>query len=233
MKKFKTYHILILALIVVAACQKENILKYNSQDSVYFYNADEYNRLYDSIVYTFRDHNSLTFDTIDVSVMLLGNLSDNDRIVNVIVDSTTASEGTDFKLIIPTIMAKETGTAAVKLVLYRTNDIKTTTKVIRLKLQDSDNLLAAKYPGRTSFTIKFSDKMEKPSWWPDYFWQYSETRMLFYISVLGSSADFFSENFAATLYALKVATAEYNATHEVPLQDEYGLITWDVSWVDD
>lgn len=210
-------------------------MKFDAAGSAYFYNVDFYNQSLDSTVYSFMDHGNVTKDTISIGIKLIGKLSDRDRVLNVTVDSTTAKEGTDFKIVTPVILQKDSGVTKVKVVLYRTAGLKTDTKTIWIGIHNSSDINVANYPGYTSFKIKFSDKLEKPEWWDNYvgfMWPFTETRMLFYISVLGSTNNFFDENYAGTLYKLKLALAEYNASHAVPLSDEYGLITWDVSWID-
>lgn len=237
MKKIKIYlqATIALALFFTVSCQKENIMKYESDDSVYFYNTIDNDIFTDSTMYSFMDHGSATKDTLTIRIKLIGKLSDKDRSVNVAIDSTTATNGTDFKLITPVVLQKDSGYASVKIVLFRTTSIKTDKKTIWVGLHNSDDINVANYPGYTSFKIMFSDKLEKPMWWDNYLgymWEYSETRFLFYLSVMGSSTNFFAEDYNGTLFKLKVALAEYNATHSTPLADEFGLISWDVSWVD-
>ena len=236
-KSMAGYLLIILSVSILASCKKD-IMKYGSADSVYFTT--------DSTIYSFMDkETTITKDTMVVRIKLIGKLSDHAREVNVVLDSTDAIEGTDFSFIQPVMLMKDSNFVSCKVVLYRTADLKNTRKTIWFSIQNSAELNAAAlatgedvpsyYPkGFSSHRISFDDVFGKPAWWDSYFrlYQYSETKLNFYIEVMGSSKGPFTGpggigySSSAVLYLLRVATAEYNKTHPDPLSDEYGPIIW-------
>lgn len=237
MKSLTGFSPIILSILMLASCKKD-IMKYDSPDSVYFTG--------DTSIYSFMDKpTTLTQDTVVVRIKLIGKLSDHARTVNVVLDSTNATVGTDFSIVQPVMLMKDSNFVSCKVVLNRTPVLKDATKNIWLSIQNSaelnvailakdENVPSYAPKGSASHRISFSDVFGKPLWWDDYFWRYnySETRLNFYITVLGSARGPYTReggvgySLSAVTYLLKVALAEYNKTHPVPLSDEYGPITW-------
>ncbi|MVT08810.1 DUF4843 domain-containing protein [Chitinophaga tropicalis] len=222
----------LLVVLLLGSCKKD-IMTYGSEDSVYFTE--------DSTNYTFVDKkSSVITDTVIVRVKLIGKLSEKDRTLNVTVDSGDAVEGKDYTVLKPVVLQKDSNFVSVKVVLNRTTDLLTKNKKIWLGLKNSDDIKAADFPPHTQHKLTFSDKVEKPDWWDSYFYlfNYSDTRMRFYIDVMGSTlapnqyTGGVGLDFSVVIYLLKAATIEYNQTHTEPLSDEYGPINWDVSWID-
>lgn len=215
----------VIMLFVFSSCQDE-LMTYDHTDSVYFDS--------DSLIYSYYVHPSaVTEDTVSIAINLIGTVPGIDREINISVDSTDAVEGTHYDLVKPVILYKDSTTAKLQVILYRTEDIADEAKTIWFSIKNSEDLLTANYSDNNAFMLRFSDQMEKPDWWDSFFFPhpFSETRMQFYIDVMGSAdrPGSFSPGFGHyyTIYKLNVALADYNASHDEPLSDEYGLISWD------
>ncbi|MFT3843711.1 MAG: DUF4843 domain-containing protein [Lacibacter sp.] len=218
----------ILVICLVSSCKKKG-LTYDSPNSVYFTS--------DSTVYSFVEKAStVARDTVKVTVKLIGNKISTDREVAIIIDSSTAVEGTDFTVLTPTVVKKDSSYATLRISINRTASLKTNSKSIWFRLKNTSDFLidSTSYP-HLRHKIRFTDKLEKPSWWNTYFpmYNYSDTRMQFYIDVFGSTkapttstSTGVGLSLAAVIYALKDALNIYNATHSIPLSDEFGVITW-------
>lgn len=225
--------VIISMLFLLVGCKKE-IMTYNASDYIAFTT--------DSTIYAFYEKvTTLRQDTIDIRLKLIGNVANEDREVLLVVDdSTTAISGKHFKLMSPVILGKDSNFVSAKVILYRTDDLKVDSKEIWFSLRDGKELLKATYAGNslTTFKLRFSDKLEKPDWWDSYFYLYpwTEVRMQFYIDVMGSPdiPDSFAPNrngLYYTVYKLKTALLEYNATHDTPLSDAYGKVSWEIDWI--
>jgi hypothetical protein len=230
---YTCFLIIAIAGMLFTACKKD-LMTYDTDNYVQFTG--------DSTVYTFLDKAAtLKQDTVPVRIALIGKLSDADREVSLVVaDSSTAVEGKDFTILGPVLLEKDSAALSARVIVHRTADLTTQSKTIWLGLKSSASLKKAIFKNnvKTAYKIVFSDKIEKPSWWDSQFFSYkfSVTRMRFYIDVMGSTASpatFAPSNGTVyTLYKLKVATLEYNATHATPLADENGPITWDIAWIE-
>jgi len=233
MKSLSGLAVVMLLLMMITACKKD-IMTYNTNDYVYF-NTD-------SSVYSFVDKNDdVLKDTVLVRMNLIGKLTNMDREVNVSVESTDAVEGQDFSVLRPVILQKDSTFLSLKVVVNRSGELKDKSKFILFGIHDSEKLKMASLDTRARHKLRFSDKLEQPSWWDGFFffpWDYSETRMRFYVKVVGSTkgpgleADQAGYEHAVIIYMLKAATATYNEQHpNEPLSDEFGLIDWDVYWM--
>lgn len=181
-------------------------------------------------------------DTLSIELHLIGNVADYDREVAIIVaDSSSAKEGEDFKIQRPILLKKGAIKTNVEVVLFRTEDIKSTSKSIWLVIDNSDSLLKAERKDDLfeTYGIEFSEDIEslvEPDWWRSRFSQfiYSKTRHLQYINEIGSSDDptiaieglSLGDSYNYVLYKLQIATKLYNETHSDVLSDENGPITW-------
>ena len=196
-----------------------------SDNAVYFYT--------DSTIYSFVEKSSdVVSDTIDVPIKLIGNIDNNTaRTLDIVVDSTNAVEGQDFDILSPTVLEADSNYAHLKVLLYRTEDLQTDTKVIVFKLNETSDFKIAQLGGsRNTHMVKFSDQYVMPSWWTTYLYgAYTLTRHKFYIDVFGSSKSYTEMGLAygTVLYMLRAATIEYNKTHSSPLSDENGVIVWE------
>ncbi|AYB31965.1 DUF4843 domain-containing protein [Chryseolinea soli] len=219
----------VVVFFALTCCQKETPI-FESKSTVHFEK--------DSVVHPFYiQPSSVTQDTVDIVIKLVGKLASHDRVVEVPIVESTATAGVHYKLLGPVVLSKDSFNAHLKVVLYRTEDIATDTKLIKFEIRDSEEVFVAGFPENTSFRLYFSDKIEKPTWWDGTFYEFpfSEIRMKFYIDVMGSANapnTFAPENgFMYTVFKLKRALVDYNATHEEPLSDESGAISWEVDWI--
>ncbi|MDR2285551.1 MAG: DUF4843 domain-containing protein [Sphingobacterium sp.] len=222
----------ILAIVMMSSCKKD-LMTYNAQDYIYF-NAD-------SAVYSFVYQDShIQQDTFLVRIALTGRVLDYDRVVDVAVeDSSTAIEGKHFDIVRPIVLQKDSSFVNMKVVLRKHPDLSEASRSVWFTLKDSNGLLAQHFANNAkvlTYKLRFSDKLEKPDWWDYYFfdYEYSETRLKFYVKVMGSvtDPDLFKGQFAYVVYKLKTALLEYNNTHSEPLSDEYGEISWRISWME-
>lgn len=218
-----------LILVLLYSCETEEVNTFDNKTDYAFFQSD-------SVLFPyFIKPSSIKIDTVNIKINLLGKFTASDREIKVKLDSASAVEGIDFSVIRPVIMKKDSVEANLKVILFRTPEIAVKTKSIYFSLQESADFLKPNYPGKTSFKLKFSDKIEKPDWWPWYFYNfpYSLTRMQFYIDVMGSAeapnVQYPSNGFYYTIYKLKAGLSEYNKSHAEPLSDEFGIIKWDIS----
>nr|WP_321413320.1 DUF4843 domain-containing protein [uncultured Allomuricauda sp.] len=229
----------ILLVVAIAACDKEEIPVYTNQDFISF----EQDESKVSMEYSFLGKpESFEKDTIWVLVNLIGNTADQDREINVMVaDSSTASEGVDFKIVRPVLLPAKEVSAQIPVVLLRNETLKESSKKLIIALQDGNGLVKAEYKDDLfeTFSIGFSEDINslvRPSWWDRYsnYFPYSKIRHLQYLRVIGADVDpidafpelFDSASYDYTLYKLQEDTDLYNETHEQPLADEFGPIDW-------
>jgi hypothetical protein len=232
---------LLLFLGCMIACQDAEIPIYESGSYISFKPDKNNTKLAYSFLGTPSD---VLKDTITVEVQLIGRVVDFDREVAVVVaDSSTAKAGIDFEIIHPIFLKKNEIRSNVQVVLNRTEALRTTSKTVWLAIADSEALLKAerKNDQFETYKIEFAEDMsalQEPAWWASRFSQfvYSKMRHLQYINEVGSSVDPTEavpgmqqgDSYYYVLYKLQTATKAYNDTHEEPLSDENGPISWEL-----
>lgn len=192
---------LLLAICSLSACKKSNPLSFSAADMVYIYKAP-YSLNTDSIVYSFAIRpDSLMQDTIKIPVRIIGMAASKDRAVTirVVADSTTATAGTDYKLL-PCNIPAGAYSATQPVVIYRTAGIKTKSINILLEVVASPDFLpgvpnskgsTTVAGGTTHYRIRINDYLTKPdnwdTWLTYFFGTYSAVKFKFIINATGLS----------------------------------------------
>lgn len=234
MKKTIIFIQIISALLLISSCTKNDVIDFTGDNMVHFYERYLYlgydERRTEEIIYSFAvKPSTLNEDNVNIKIRLQGRVADFDRSVKVgyIPDSTTATEGTHFKLNNGTIKAGEYE-GILPVTVYRTTDMKQNSFKIKLKIEDNNDFKAGVIEERY-ISVILSDILMKPTNWPQWygFGEYSINKYKFVIDVLGIT-DFPVANryqtqpiegiyTAAQLfgfaYQLKLAYAEYRLTH--------------------
>ncbi|MDH7463111.1 DUF4843 domain-containing protein [Chitinophagaceae bacterium 26-R-25] len=159
----KRKYIIIILLAVAAgfaACKQESPTMFNEQDAVYFSAAS------DSIGYSFAKYPSRTFDTVKVSVTVLGSPVNADReiVVQTVADSSiNAKEGVHYKLLAPYKMPANQVTTLLPVLVYRTPDLDSLTATFVLGLQVNNNFKLG-FTKKSFIKIKTA-YLQKPSSW--------------------------------------------------------------------
>lgn len=192
---------ILFGICLLAGCTKNEVPAYSDLDKVYFYESRSgINGVLDileELSYSFATKSdALTEGRLEIKVRLQGRVDpERDRVVRaeVIADSTTAVEGTHYRLEEGVIKAGEYE-GVLPLIFYRTPDMKTEIFQIKLRMADSDDLKAG-LEESSNIRVLVSDLLIKPSDWERnlqlFFGEYSPNKYRFMINTLGI------ENFVA------------------------------------
>ncbi|MBP5277641.1 MAG: DUF4843 domain-containing protein [Prevotella sp.] len=188
----------LLLVCMFCSCKEEHVQLYDTDNNeVYFTYESRGQR--DSVNYTFfTAGDKITQDTVWVKISLLGSPSDKDRPIELRqVNSGTPDAAVEGKhylsfttqemnryLIIP----KGEVTARVPVVLYRTDDLKSSNKRLEFTILENSYFRTG-IDSRDKFVITTTDKAVKPNNWDQdwymYFGIWGSEKMRFIISVTG------------------------------------------------
>jgi hypothetical protein len=242
MKNLQNFIITVLFCLSAVSCKKD-IAKYNNDPRINFFERtnDQYQRVILSKSFSFAaEPATVLTDTILVRAKIMGLAAANDRKFGAISLSaqSTAIPGTDYKILEGTVKANELF-GYLPVVLYRTAELKTISKVLVLQTADIADFKTGVI-NENVFTLNWNDNLVKPANWDTrpglvtYFGVYSLTKFQFISTVLGR-VDFPIQTGAydpalLTHYQmldlkakLKDALGVYNSTHSA-LTDEFGLV---------
>ncbi|HVW98371.1 MAG TPA: DUF4843 domain-containing protein [Mucilaginibacter sp.] len=177
--------IVLLAFAVLFGCKKDKELLYNSKDNIYFNYATK-----DTLAYSFAFNPGLGQDTIWVPVIVMGKRTTQDRKfqVAVIPDSTTAVPELDYEPLKPSYtMPADSGTIHIPVIIKNIDTaLNSKSVILTIRISGGTDFGSSLGEGIRTKEILFSNRLEEPSWWPD--WQgelgeYSRTKhQLFLIS---------------------------------------------------
>ena len=237
--KIKLYFLLALsAMFLLGACSDDDFL-YRDTARVRLVGDKNWTLGTDSLTLSF-----LTISTnetnVDVDAQIMGNVSDMDRTVNIIVDKTltTAPEAlysVPSEVTIPSGQTK----ATFQVTLRNADELKGKTVRLYIKVAANNDF----QPGvdeENHLLLKWNNILTKPLFWDDisqYFGAYSETKYRFMLQTLaaeGYSADVLNpdngtnwSDYHNLAIVFANAVDAYNASHTTPLTDENGaLITF-------
>lgn len=239
-------YIIIAALVMAAfaSCKKSELTAYDQPPQVQFYKLFD-NPSKDSFVYSFAiKPPALLADTVKLPVRISGLSVDKDRVINLkaVADSTSAVEGTDYK-IHRAIVKAGNYEDSVEIVVFRKPDMKNAEKRLLLEIIASadfqpglvntpagnDQLKLS--GGSIRMLVKVNDFLTKPSNWDQYlttyFGPYSRVKYAFIIQVTGRSEFPFGATglpfgqFGAYQNMMRQALADYVKDHG-PMIDENG-----------
>ncbi|WP_165499817.1 DUF4843 domain-containing protein [Pedobacter frigidisoli] len=239
----RNFFFVLITWITFGSCKKD-IDKYEDDPMVYFYVQQANSTvLVSSIAYSFATRSvTLAQDTIYVGVKIIGLAAPTERKfgAEAIIDANSATAGTDYKILTGTVKANQL-MGRLPVVVYRTADLKTITKQLKIRLKDENDFKAGVIESNL-FTLNWNDALIKPTNWDSvvggllgYFGTYSRVKYQFIIDTIALSAFPVqgSSAYSPTLitnqqmleYArqLKLALAQYNSTHTTPLTDEFGV----------
>ncbi len=158
----KTIYTLFIALLLLAGCHTEEIEKYNHVNYIYLANLNE-----SMLEYSFSFHPGKNSDTIPIVIKLIGDISDHDRPISLVVEAskTTALE-TDYTLPEHIVLRAGHFTDTIPFVLHKTARLQANKYTIRLEIKDSELLKRGPASNRY-IDIRFSDMISRPVWWND------------------------------------------------------------------
>lgn len=224
------------ALMLLTACKKAEELRYQEDPRIYFskfvVNAD-------STIYSFAVQPATkTFDTVRMTMRIMGSAVDHDREINLQVDdSSTGKRGYHFDLG-PLVMPANAYQTTIPVILYRKQGLQDSMVNIYFTVVESKDFKPGfdDKPGTTykktrlQYKVSFNDYLVKPSRWDaslaSYLGDYSETKFRFIIqytakttweSALDTTPGIM--NFVVT--TVKNALREYELANG-PLLDENG-----------
>ena len=187
---------IVLGICLLVGCTKNEVPAYSDQDKVYFYEqrpnqwTASVMEKAEEVSYSFATKSStLTEGHFEIKVRLQGRVDPKrDRVVRaeVIADSTTAVEGTHYRLEEGVIKAGEYE-GVLPLTFFRTPDMKTEALQIKLRIVDSDDLKAG-LEEEIYMRVLVSDILIYPWTWPQpQFGEYSLNKYQFIIDHFGVS----------------------------------------------
>lgn len=164
--KTKNISIVLSLLIVVFSCSKDEITTYRGENYIYFEDEVDDEGEYPSTYFTFLFEDDLVAETtIEIPVLIAGEMVDEDRIfaVDVIDTLTTAIEGTHFVIDPDSQMIAANATGGNLVVkLLRTEDMQDVEYTIGIKVVANNNFIPA---FSEVYTLRISDFLSEPDWW--------------------------------------------------------------------
>ena len=173
------------ALTLIAACNTEKVSLYDTAyDSVCFPTVGS---TADTSRFAFGmlpDPNVESF-VFTVAVNLVGSLTERDREFSVETLKGPGNSQTKYEIITPSLIKAGEDTAEIEVRVWKTPNLDTR-DTVTIVLRDSKDLLAAIKTQSTRCLIFYS-KVERPSWWEDYYFgRFHEIKMDVMQAVLGS-----------------------------------------------
>lgn len=249
MKQMHRLYILLAATLMLAACEKD-LPVYQNEPGIYFYEYTSGVTPFKVLLKSFSFLGapaSVTKDTMMVKVKIMGLTAPYDRVVKgkTIAKGTTAQEGVHYDFIEGTVPA-DSIYGYLPVVLYRTPDIATSSVLLNLAIDSTKDFRGGAAEDQ-AFSLEWSDKIVKPANWETiiglktYFGTYSDVKFKFIIDVTGiadfplwqssrvepQAGEWTPAAMSDLMRIIKEALAEYNATHDPDLTDEFGqLVTF-------
>jgi len=214
----------LMAIIALASCSKDDALLYSEAPSVYVYNTP------DSTDYTFATSavSKLT-DTIRIEFRIIGKSSSADRTIQLEPKAgATAKAGYHYKIGTAVIKANEFSTI-VPVYLFRKAGLKDSTVKVSFQVKENADFKLG-YADKLDYRLSITDILSKPTiWdgaWAPYFGTYSEIKFRFLLEATGrtnwNSYPFPADSRYISQRA-KNALLIYNQQHG-DLIDEFGEI---------
>lgn len=228
----------LVGISLFASCKKTTDLMYKSDPRVYFY---KYGRTpdQDSTNYNFSYQDvSVVKDTIYVQLRIMGDATNYDREVNILVDdSSTAVENQDFAFG-PKIIHAGAYADSIPVYLFKTAKMESGELHLNMTIGTSkdfkpgytDNSWDLTAGGsRLNFAINITNQLTKPAFWDNslayFFGTYSQVKFQ-YIIVVSGITDWSSSPYPATttyiVQQVKAALLQYEQDNGHPLLDENG-----------
>ncbi len=186
MKNIFVFGILLLA----CACSEEQLKVYEGECNSVYFGKDQGEQALgyvDSLMTSFALSNA-SDSLVQLKICGLGEVTDFDRPLEVVVDSTTAEEGTHFEIIWDQCVLKAgRDVAYLPVLLHRTPDLTKTELAIHFRLASNEYFgqqmpfkkVGNKYLDIRRMSLYFTDKMVKPQVYMDtdaFFGYWSEAK---------------------------------------------------------
>jgi hypothetical protein len=165
---------LLLVTATFVACKKDDQLVYDAKDNIYLnYKDKDGNQDTSALTYSFAYNPTLSKDTIWVPVIISGARVNRNRkfVINVVDSLTTAKADLHYEALKAFyIMPADSGKVRVPIIIKNTDpNLAGNTVSLGFRVAGGDEFESSlPLPLRTR-TLKFSARLEQPSWW--IFWQ--------------------------------------------------------------
>ncbi|UKJ08579.1 DUF4843 domain-containing protein [Solitalea lacus] len=224
---------LVLSLgFLLSACSEKDIPGYENDPRMFFQIPGSGNiAVRDSLMYSFPAHPKvIEADTLWFNACIMGNATPYDREIGIKINTekTTAVEGVNFK-IASKVLPANAFKVRIPIVIYKTG-LKDKSVRLQLEVQDSKDFKIG-YNRYNKAIFIWGDKYLKPDIWDisnykNAFGTFSETKYAFILNACGitdlpDQADIVMLGYYNA--AVRKAISEYNASHAIPLKDEFGM----------
>ncbi|MDR0766118.1 MAG: DUF4843 domain-containing protein [Odoribacteraceae bacterium] len=227
----KRIHTLVVALALVA-CENDPFT-WGNTDYARVVGPANWTLGTDSLLYTFstRPADETAF-IVEAEVIVMGKVSDRDRVVVIAVDParTTAVKGAHYDIPATVTIPAGEATVALPITLHRAPDLQSAGVRLRVEIDASGDVGPGVNEWR-SLSIQWNDMISRPLNWDaliEFFGEYSDVKFRFIISTLGVAEFTYGQangmswgvmnNYRLILVE---ALAAYNAAHpSAPLVDE-------------
>ena len=190
-----------LAGLNLSGCKESLPKNFDKIEGIYFNNLNPNRTHTDKIAVTFiyEDNDQML---IPIKLQLLGRPSDQDRIVNLIVDSDNAEMGVDYELPAEAVIKAGETTSDYIVTLHRTEALQLDEKLLRLHLEANENFIipfttitqaGSVTTSACDLTLSFSDKFTAPpdGWETTFVGKFSQQKFELIVKVIGiSKSDF-------------------------------------------
>ncbi|MBQ8421574.1 MAG: DUF4843 domain-containing protein [Bacteroidales bacterium] len=219
MKKFM-YISAVLMTALVTACQERNPAPFIDMSGVYFNNTSGTMTVTDSLDLTFVYESGDVLE-VPVRVQLVGRPSDEERPIDITVDSENAVEGEDYVLPSSAVIPPGAAFADYVVTLRRTAALKQQKKMIRLTIHPNAHfdipvthmVQLSDTVSTVDFRIYFSDMFTKApaAWEENLVGEFTQQKFELICRVLDIEPDDFNDPNVITLAKLLYISAEMTA----------------------
>lgn len=236
MNSYLKYILLVVASFALCSCEEKDVEVYGN-DSYLVFEMPGYgfqNTLRDSMVFSFpAKGDECKEDTLWFKARIIGKSVPYDRAIDFTVNETSTASSENYKLS-PVVLSANSYSVDVPLVVYR---VGLKDKSVRLELTIKPNeYFGVGFEKASRAIFLWGDMYIKPDNWDssnykNCFGEFTATRYAFILEAcdiveLPDPQDLVTLGF----YNAKVREAlyEYNKTHDKPLEDELGLVEFQV-----
>lgn len=176
LKKYISILFVVTLCLAQIGCKKDKMLSYNFGSGIAIYkNGIDEGR--DSLTVSFAVKNeTVSSDTIELPLRILGHLSNQDREVKYgIIEGETTADPANYDLL-PAVIPANSYEGVLRLKVNKTESLKTKEAKIWITLLDSDEFRVGPKEQMT-YLIKINDYLTKPASWHDIrFGEYSQAK---------------------------------------------------------
>lgn len=176
--RMKTKVILLLCIAFLYACKEDDLMRYDSNTSIYFDFKNSNKKVVGETTFSFAKGSVLVKDTIiGIPVAILGPVVPSNLDFKIIVvDTGTTANSSHFEVLKDQFIEAGKGKGELKVRVFRRDDLTDTILKIQFQLQPNENfhtdyyrskeqIMDPDYMDRLNFTLYITDIYTAPEYW--------------------------------------------------------------------